>query len=125
MERVNLRLHGRTIDTVSYGYLIRLGISGGYELQVESRMELKGSDGASVLVDADATGSDQLSSLIGCSIVEAVAAEAGSLDVIASSDVRLHIGPGEDFESWTLTGPGGIRVVSLPGGELAKWGAEK
>ncbi len=31
---------------------------------------------------------------------------------------------GQDYEPWELVGPGGVRVVSLPGGDLAVWRAE-
>jgi Family of unknown function (DUF6188) len=52
----------------------------------------------------------------------------------AFNDGRLELGfrngswigvpAGKDFEAWTLAGPGGIdglKIVSIPGGELAIW----
>jgi Family of unknown function (DUF6188) len=35
----------------------------------------------------------------------------------------LRCGADPDFEAWNYTGPGGRRVVSMPGGELAIWDA--
>jgi hypothetical protein len=32
---------------------------------------------------------------------------------------------GEDYESWNIVGPAGLRIVSLPGGELAIWSPDR
>ena len=34
---------------------------------------------------------------------------------------RLAVEADADYEPWTLTGPDGLRLVSLPGGDLAVW----
>lgn len=34
---------------------------------------------------------------------------------------RLSVEADADYEPWTLTGPDGLRLVSLPGGDLAVW----
>lgn len=36
--------------------------------------------------------------------------------------IVLHVAPGRDYEAWTLAGPEGLRVVSLPGGGLSIFG---
>jgi hypothetical protein len=36
----------------------------------------------------------------------------------------ISVPPGPDYEAWTIAGPGGIdglKIVSMPGGELALW----
>jgi hypothetical protein len=43
-----------------------------------------------------------------------------ALDLDAAS---LRVPASEDYEAWTLTGPHGVQIVSLPGGGLATWGA--
>jgi len=52
-------------------------------------------------------------------------------DVIAFKDGRLELSveeghvvrarAGEEYESWTITGPAGLMLVSLPSGGLATW----
>jgi hypothetical protein len=51
--------------------------------------------------------------------------------VAAFKDGRLHLAfdggwsievpPGTDYEPWTLNGPDGLLLVSVPGGDLAIW----
>jgi len=48
----------------------------------------------------------------------------GRLKLELSGGNRLHIFAGQEFEPWTLVGPDGLRVVSVPGGELAIWGPD-
>jgi hypothetical protein len=56
--------------------------------------------------------------------------ELGERDA-AFKDGRLHLAfdggwsievpPGTDYEPWTLNGPDGLLLVSVPGGDLAIW----
>jgi Family of unknown function (DUF6188) len=34
---------------------------------------------------------------------------------------ELRVPSSDDYEAWTLVGPDGLRLVSMPGGELAIW----
>lgn len=48
----------------------------------------------------------------------------GRLELSFHDGTRIDVPSGKDFEAWNLSGPGGIddlKIVSIPGGELAIW----
>jgi hypothetical protein len=48
----------------------------------------------------------------------------GRLELGFGDGSRINVPPGSHFEAWTLAGPGGpdgLKVVSVPGGDLAIW----
>ena len=48
----------------------------------------------------------------------------GRLELSFHDGSRIEVPSGKDFEAWTLAGPGGIdglKIVFVPGGELAIW----
>lgn len=48
----------------------------------------------------------------------------GSLEIDFVEGARLRVPVSSDFEAWSVVGPFGLRLVSLPGGELAVWTRE-
>ncbi|WP_144118398.1 DUF6188 family protein [Catellatospora sichuanensis] len=54
-------------------------------------------------------------------VLSSVAFKSGSLRIEFSSGHVLKARPDPQYEAWTTSGPGGMLVVSLPGGELAVW----
>lgn len=70
---------------------------------------------------------DQLSPVLPLSrskvITEGTAFDDGRLEVTLQDGYRLLVLPTESpYESWNITGPDGLLIVSIPGGELAIWG---
>jgi hypothetical protein len=57
-------------------------------------------------------------------VMKAVASADGQLVVTFVDKALLYVPPCEDYEPWTLSGPAGLRLVSMPGGELAIWRPE-
>lgn len=43
------------------------------------------------------------------------------LSVAFDNGARLRIKPDSSYEAWTVSGPRGMLVVSMPRGELAIW----
>jgi hypothetical protein len=57
-------------------------------------------------------------------IREGTAFSDGRLEIEFADDSRISVPGGTDFEAWTISGPGGpdgLKVVSIPGGDLAIW----
>jgi Family of unknown function (DUF6188) len=54
-------------------------------------------------------------------VLSAVAFKSGVLRIVFSSGRLLRVDPDPQFESWTATGPNGMLIVGLPGGDLAVW----
>ena len=59
--------------------------------------------------------------LFGAEVTSAVAFKSGALRLVFGDGHMLTVEPDPDYEAWTATGPDGMLVVSLPGGELAVW----
>jgi hypothetical protein len=57
-------------------------------------------------------------------VERAVAFKDGRLELTFGDGAVLRAPASEDYESWNIVGPAGLRLVSLPGGELAVWSPE-
>jgi hypothetical protein len=58
-------------------------------------------------------------------VEQAIAFKDGRLELTFGDGVLLRVPVGEDYEAWKIVGPAGLRIVSLPGGELAIWSPER
>lgn len=97
-----------------------------FVLQIESPFTLILSDGRSVDLDPGqmTTDSRLFVDLIASGVASLVAHEDGSVDVVFADESSVHAPSSSEFEPWNLTGPGGLKIVSLPGGGLSTWGAD-
>ncbi|MBB2497649.1 hypothetical protein H5411_00660 [Amycolatopsis echigonensis] len=57
-------------------------------------------------------------------VTKADADDAGALNIVFDSGAVIRVEPDDEYEAWTVSGPGGFLVVSMPGGELATWDAK-
>lgn len=116
-----LELRGRVVAAWACDHAIRLDVDGGYQLRVETACTLRTRHGARHL----APGPSQAPSghLAGRTVSGTRVAADGTLTVTFADGDELRVPSDPDYESWTVTGPRGLRVVCLPGGELACWGA--
>jgi hypothetical protein len=58
------------------------------------------------------------------SVARAIAFKNGDLEIEFDEGIGFFVPASAKFEAWNLVGPAGMRIVSLPGGELAVWGPE-
>lgn len=49
------------------------------------------------------------------------ASRNGRLTVALGEGGLVEVAPDDDYEAWNVTGPEGLRLVSMPGGEVAVW----
>jgi hypothetical protein len=108
------------------GFSVRLEFSGGYEVQIESRFTIRTPDGDHALVagkDTDAAAT-VLDALTGRLVTVATADDAGGLRIDLDGGARVRAEAGPDYEAWTVAGPDGMKVVSLPGGGLSVWSSQ-
>ncbi len=111
---------------VDYAFTLVIdGPSGGLEVRIQQPFELlPGADGGNpVLVNLSGDPS-ALAPGLGlwrAELVEALAFKDGRLELRFAERDRLRVPACEEFEPWTLVGPAGLRLVSMPGGELAVW----
>jgi hypothetical protein len=119
VERINL-LVGQRLEFVRLGHAIVLGFSGGRQVVIETVVSLIG-PGGRVDVEPGEHPSDVLATLLGDVVRTARTDDRGELRVAFTGGSKVVIGVDADFESWAVTGPDGVLVVCLAGGELAVW----
>jgi len=54
-------------------------------------------------------------------VQQGFAFKEGRLELHFADNSVLSVSSSEDLEPWELTGPDGLRLVSIPGGDLAVW----
>jgi len=59
--------------------------------------------------------------LLNTTVLSAVAFKSGALRLVFDSGRKLSVAADPRYEAWTATGPSGMLIVSLPGGDLAVW----
>lgn len=55
------------------------------------------------------------------SIVRIEAFADGRLELEFGAGAVVAVAPSEEFEAWTVTGPGDVKLVSIPGGGVTVW----
>jgi hypothetical protein len=111
-----------TAITLDSSVQVHLGDQREFALRIERDFEL--ADAAATTrvcfapFDGDPpTGLDKLAGIVNATVQDSFAGRDGSLRVGLSNGLVLRVAPDQEYESWTLAGPGGV-LVSLPGGGL-------
>ncbi|MEI2279047.1 DUF6188 family protein [Paenarthrobacter ilicis] len=97
-------------------------------ITIEESFVLEHPDGTSHVIDPGGDF-DQLSPVLPLSrskvVAEAKAFDDGRLEIVLQDGFRLSVVPEPKpaYEAWNVTGPDGLLIVSMPGGELALWGS--
>jgi hypothetical protein len=120
---MDLGFAGQQIVGQEFGYTVSLEFTGGYEVRIETGFLLRDHDGDHEIVpgeNADADGA-RLQALTGQVVTVAMADDSGGLRVDLEGGARLLVPADLNYEAWTVAGPNGLKVVSLPGGGLSLW----
>lgn len=120
---MNLPLAGAQITAEFNGFIVVLQTESGYELQIETDLHLASPTITNVQSPPDSGEQRDVDpqAFFAGKVQSAEVSDSGSLSLTMESGNRLSVEPDPDFEAWTLTGPGGYRVVCMPGGKLATW----
>lgn len=102
--------------------LVLADASRSYELRLEGDLKLRldGRDHA-ISSGPDPTSGAAVLGLLHRSVQWMEAFKDGRLVVTFGGDAVLNADAGTEYEAWELTGPSGVRIVSLPDGALAVW----
>ncbi len=99
--------------------------AGTFEVRIEHPFVVVGHGGE---VELDPEGEPQQMApalrVLRRAVEQAIAFKDGSLEVTFDDGSVLRVAVDEDYEAWNIVGPNGLRIVSMPGGELAIWGRE-
>jgi hypothetical protein len=121
----DLSLIGAVVDTCCFDHAVVLRLindGSAWELRIETPFALTAAQGTEHLVlPGEASHLETVLTILRTTIEGAAAFKDGHLELQLSNGTVLHAPPDEGFEAWTLSGPDGLLLVCLPGGELARW----
>ena len=121
-QDVLLPFIGEEITRVSFDYAVSLLFLNGIELRIEAPFSIYDAD---AVVTVDPEGEPLLAGvalrLSRRVVQDAAVTVTGVLEIAVSGDLVVRVPPSKKYESWDMSGPHGVMVVSIPGGELAVW----
>jgi hypothetical protein len=118
---MDLGFSGQPVVGTDFGYTVAVEFGGDYEVRIETPFTVR-IDGVDREIepgrDGDASAVAQLSGQV---VSLASADDSGGLRIEFTGGARLLAVPDMTFEAWTVAGPGGLKVVCGPGGDLSVW----
>ncbi len=120
---MEIPLAGQILTVVSTEYSLVLRSDKGFEIQAEGQVDLETRGGGKrhVTFDEGIESDLDVQGFFSGKIDFASARSTGELIIGMKSGNRATVTADDDFESWTIVGPHGYRIVCMPGGELATW----
>jgi hypothetical protein len=123
---VDLGFAGEKLIGHEVGFSVLLEFSGGYEVRVETGFTVRTTDGDHRVVPGEDL--DSAAAVLGAldrrTVIVASADDVGGLRIDFEGGARVLVGADPDYEAWTVAGPGGFKVVSLPSGGLSVWSSQ-
>lgn len=119
-----LPLAGCQVTRCSFDQSVSLLFDKGFVVTIESTFLLREGDGSVRLVPGDPHTLAPALTIWQRTADLAFAHEDGRLELRFADGGTIEVPAGERYEAWNLTGPEGVLVVSVPGGELAIWTAD-
>lgn len=121
---------GRSVTQCRLDYAFTLVVAdesaGSFEIRIEQPFVVT-SRGDEVVLDPEGEPARMAPALglLRQDIEQAAAFKDGRLELSFTDGGVLSVPVGEDYEAWSIVGPAGLRIVSLPGGELAIWSPDR
>lgn len=129
-DRWVVPMAGRTVTQCRLDYAFSLVVAdepaGSFEVRIEQPFTVA-SDGGELTIDPEGDPVQMAPALrvLRQDVEQAIAFKDGRLELTFGDGAVLRAPIGEDYESWNIVGPAGLRIVSLPGGELAIWSPDR
>nr|WSX48063.1 DUF6188 family protein [Streptomyces sp. NBC_00974] len=123
-DRWVLNLRGLSVARICVDFRLTLALDAGWEVVLETPARLlAGALHTSPGLPLTPESQDVAAALplFGVKVLSAVAFKSGALRMVFDSGTHLTCSADASFEAWQITGPGGWRFVSMPGGDLAVW----
>lgn len=125
-----LPLDGALLQGIRSDQAVVLDVSNAgqrFEIRIEQQFQLRDPSGTVSWVEAqgDSTALDEAIEPFRTHILGGIAHKDGALELRLSEGVEIWVAPDPDYEAWTVAGDSGLKIVALPGGELAVWREEE
>lgn len=123
MGRWLLPLAGERIIWCCIDYAVSIGAQSGISVRIEQPFVYAGADGVEHLIvpEGDPVRVAPVLAVARLSVRDGFAYDDGHLDLSFSDGSTIGVPGAQDYEPWELAGPNGLKVVSVPGGELSVW----
>jgi len=124
MERQFEFLAGKKISRLSFDFAVVIELfdkSLNATIRIEQEMSFLEAGKSVVVNPGNAESAAPLLRLFGAEVKTAEAKQDGTLVVEFHQDRSLVVSPHPKYEAWELFANNGIKVVCMPGGELAIW----
>ncbi|WP_141698380.1 DUF6188 family protein [Streptomyces lushanensis] len=125
-DRWILNLRGRGVAGITVDYRLTPALDEGWQVVLEAPAQLSSGPAHTspgVLLVPETQDVAAALPIFGTRVVSAVAFKSGTLRMVFEDGTHLTCPTDAAFEAWQITGPGGWRFVSLPGGDLGVWSA--
>ncbi len=119
---MDLGMGGQAIADVTADFTVSLRTDAGFEVRIETAFGVQAPGGAvNEYVPGNSDVEPQVEALRAQRVVHGAVDDSGVLDIGFESGLAIRVVPDEAYEAWTVAGPQGMKVVCMPGGELASW----
>jgi Family of unknown function (DUF6188) len=123
MNRWRLPLQDERVIWCCIDYAVSFGTQNQVTLRIEQSFVYTSSDGLEHLIvpEGDPVRIAPVLAITRLSVRCGFAYDDGHLEVTFSDGSTIGVPSAQDYEPWELTGPAGLKMVSVPGGELSVW----
>lgn len=125
-DRWLVPMAGLTVTQCRLDYAFSLVVAGepasSFEVRIEQPFVVAGHNDELVLdPEGEPAAMSPALSVLRQDVEQASAFKDGRLEMTFGDGAVLRVPVSADYEAWNIVGPAGLRIVSLPGGELAIW----
>ncbi|MEZ0095741.1 DUF6188 family protein [Streptacidiphilus sp. EB129] len=120
---MDLKVEGCTLTRISFDYALTLLVDPDTQFRLQANVKLSDTDGTSVTFHPGGADvpADRLVRLLHKDIAKAWSSDDGVLTIQFACGAKLMATPDPDYEAWEIVADDGLRVICMPGGELAIW----
>lgn len=124
-DRWVLPYRGLTISQITVDYQLTFLLDGKATITVENDAMLadrpgRAPEARTLELHPERQDVGSALTLFGTTVNSAVAFKTGTLRLVLDH-FQLTVRADPDYEAWNVVGPGGMRIVCMPGGQLAVW----
>jgi hypothetical protein len=123
MNRWLLPLADEQVTWCCVDYAVSFGTQNQVSIRIEQPFVYSSADGVEHLIvpEGNPVLVAPVLAIARLSVREGFAYEDGHLEATFSDGSTIAVPSAQDYEPWELTGPDGLKIVSVPGGELSVW----
>lgn len=120
---MRLAVVGSSVIRLCFDHALTILTSSYYEFRLEttSTFDLAGAGPVAFEPESPGEVAAELLTLLDMEVTDAVVDDSGLLRLQFGKNAELAIGAHDEYEAWTMNGPGGERAVCRPGGGISTW----